>query len=260
MTTSRAPARALVRGYAIAAYAATITVFVYTVGFLIGAGTPTGIDRGHPTAWPAAVGIDLGLLALFAVQHTVMARPAVKRRLSRVVPAAAERSTFVLAASLALALLCWQWRPVGADVWRTSGAAADVVLGCYAAGWLITIAATFMISHTDLFGLRQAFLRSRYAAPPFSQRGLYRLVRHPLMTGFIIVFWAAPVMTAGHLVLAAAATGYILIGIQFEEHDLRRALGPVYAAYSARVPALIPRLRPRSRPEKTRPAHAGGLR
>jgi protein-S-isoprenylcysteine O-methyltransferase Ste14 len=254
------PGGAATAGYAIVAYGAALAVLGYAIGFIAGAGTPTGIDRGPSVAWPAAVGIDFGLLALFAVQHTLMARPAVKRRLIRVLPAAAERSTFVLAASLALALLCWQWRPVGGDVWRTSGAGADVLLGCYAAGWLITVVATFMISHTDLFGLRQAFLRSRYTAPPFRQRGMYGLVRHPLMTGFVIVFWAAPVMTIGHLVLAAAATGYILIGIRFEEHDLRQALGPVYAAYCARVPALIPGVRPRSRPENTTLARAGSLR
>ena len=256
----RRVAAILTVGYAILAYGTSLAVLGYAIGFVVTTGTPTGIDRGPVIAWPAAVAVDLGLLALFVVQHTVMARPGFKRRLSHVLPAVAERSTFVLAASLALALLCWQWRPVGHDVWRLSGPAAAIVLGCYASGWLISVAATCMISHADLFGLRQAFLRSRYTAPPFCERGLYRLVRHPLMTGFIIVFWAAPVMTTGHLVLAAAVTGYILIGIRFEEHDLRRVLGPVYATYSARVPALIPLSRPRSRPENTTPARAGSLR
>jgi protein-S-isoprenylcysteine O-methyltransferase Ste14 len=143
----------------------------------------------------------------------------------------------------------WGWRPLGSVAWHLSGLAAAVLLAIYASGWAVVISSTFMISHSDLVGLRQASLYRRgsaYTPPPFTQGGLYRLVRHPLMAGFVIVFWAAPVMTVGHLLFAAAATGYILIGIWFEERDLVRSLGGTYTAYLASVPALIPGLRPRS--------------
>jgi protein-S-isoprenylcysteine O-methyltransferase Ste14 len=203
------------------------------------------VAAGPPrAAVPAAVAIDLLLLLLFAVQHTVMARPRFKRRWTRIVPAPAERTTFVLTASLALALLFWLWRPVGGTVWNLSGPAAVTLRAVYAAGWAVAVSSTFLISHSDLFGLRQAWLharRVRYSPPAFTERGLYGRIRHPLMTGFVIVFWSAPTMTAGHLLLAAAATGYILAGIAFEEHDLIQSLGGTYTAYRARVPALIPR-------------------
>ena len=198
---------------------------------------------------PLAVAADLALLLLFAVQHTVMARSWFKRWWTRMVPQPAERATYVLCAALALALLFGGWLPVGGVAWHASGLASDLLLALYASGWAVAVSSTFMISHTDLFGLRQAWLHRRgtgYTPPPFTQRGLYRRVRHPLMAGFVIVFWATPVMTAGHLLFAAAATGYILVGIWFEERDLRRSLGETYAAYLASVPALIPGLRPRA--------------
>jgi len=235
-------------GYAAACYLCMLAVLGYAAGFFAGRGVPTGIDRDARPGWAGPVAIDVALLALFAVQHTVMARPWFKRRWTRLVPAAAERATFVLAASLALALLCWQWRPFGSTLWRLAGPGAAVLLAVQAAGWLLALGSTFLISHADLFGLRQAWARARgarYAPPPFTERGCYRWVRHPLMAGFLIVFWAAPVLTAGHLLFAAAATGYILVGIGFEERDLRRELGAVYTGYAARVPALIPGCRPR---------------
>jgi protein-S-isoprenylcysteine O-methyltransferase Ste14 len=221
-------------------------VLVYAVGFFIGFGVPKGIDQGAHLAWPLAVIIDAALLLLFAVQHTVMARSWFKRRWTRLVPPPAERATFVLAASLVLALVFWWWRPVRGTVWDLSGPGAAVLLAVYGAGWALALGSTFVISHSDLFGLRQALCYARgtaYRPPAFTQRSLYRVVRHPLMTGFLIVFWAAPVMTAGHLLFAAAATGYILVGIAFEERDLRQQLGGAYRAYAARVPALIPRFR-----------------
>jgi len=181
---------------------------------------------------------------VFAVQHTVMARPWFKRRWTRIVPEPAERATFVLATSLALALLFWLWRPVGGTVWSLPGPGAVALWAGYAAGWVVAVSATFLISHSDLFGLRQAWLHARriaYSPPPFTERGLYRRIRHPLMTGFLIVFWAAPIMTAGHVLFAATATGYILAGIAFEERDLIQSLGETYTAYRDRVPALIPR-------------------
>jgi protein-S-isoprenylcysteine O-methyltransferase Ste14 len=189
------------------------------------------------------VAADAGLLALFAVQHTVMARRWFKRALTRVVPPAAERATFVLAASVVLALLFWLWRPVPAVAWHLTGAPAAAVTAVYLAGWAIALAATFLISHTDLLGLRQAYQHARrapYWPPPFTERGLYRLVRHPLMSGFLVVFWAAPVMSAGHLLFAAASAGYILAGLELEERDLVDDLGDAYRGYRARVPSLCP--------------------
>src|SRR5215472_11850321 len=240
----------LILGYAAAAYLLFLAVLVYATGFFAGAGVPKSIDQGPRSPSPLAVAIDLLLLLLFAVQHTVMARPWFKRRWTRLVPAPAERATFVLCTSLLLALLFWQWRPLGGTVWHLPGPAAGVVLAVYAVGWAVAVGSTFIIDHFDLFGLRQAYLHARgtaYRPPPFTERGLYRHIRHPLMAGFVIVFWAAPVMTLGHVLFAAAATGYIGIGIAFEERDLRRDLGEPYRAYRRRVPALIPALRPRSR-------------
>jgi methanethiol S-methyltransferase len=230
--------------YAVAGYVLMLAVTGYALGFFAGFGVPKGIDDGARSPWPLAVAIDAGLLLLFAVQHTVMARPWFKRRWTRVVPAPAERATFVVAASLALALLFWLWRPVRGTVWQFSGVAGAVLWALYLAGWAVAWSATFMISHADLFGLRQAYLPWRgtaYRPPPFTERGLYSRVRHPLMVGFLVVFWAAPVMTRGHALMAVLATGYILAGIGFEEHDARRDLGERYRAYAARVPALIPR-------------------
>jgi len=240
----------VILGYAALAYAAFLAVLGYAIGFFADAGVPKGIDGGPRSPWPLAVAVDLLLLLLFAVQHTVMARPWFKRRWTRLVPAPAERATFVLFTSLLLALLFWLWRPAGGTVWHLRGPAAGALLGLYAIGWVVAVGSTFMINHFDLFGLRQAYLYARgdaYRPPPFSERALYRWIRHPLMAGFVIVFWAAPVMTAGHLLFAAAATGYIGMGIAFEERDLRRDLGEAYRAYQGRVPALIPALRPRPR-------------
>jgi methanethiol S-methyltransferase len=223
-------------------------VLGYAVGFFAGFAVPKGIDQGPRTALPVAVAVDLLLLSLFAVQHSVMARPWFKRRWARVVPPPAERTTYVLAASVALALLFWLWRPIDGTVWDLPQPGATVLRIVYLAGWAVAVSSTFLVSHSDLFGLRQAWLyarRVRYSPPPFTERGLYRRIRHPLMAGFVIVFWSAPTMTAGHLLFAVGATGYILAGIAFEERDLIRSLGSTYAAYRARVPALIPRLRPR---------------
>jgi len=234
--------------YAAAAYLLFLGVLGYAVGFFADFGVAKGIDQGPRSAVPVAVGIDLLLLSLFAVQHTVMARPWFKRRWTRLVPEPAERASFVLASSLVLALLFWLWRPVGVTVWSVPGPGAGAVWAVYAAGWVLAVSSTFLISHVDLFGLRQAWLhtrRARYSPPPFTERGLYRRIRHPLMAGFLVVFWSAPTMTAGHLLFAAAATGYILAGIAFEEHDLIQSLGETYAAYRVRVPALIPRPSPR---------------
>jgi methanethiol S-methyltransferase len=247
---SRGVPALLILGYAAAVYLLFLAVLGYAIGFFAGAGVPKSIDQGPRSPWPLAVAADLLLLLLFAVQHTVMARPWFKRRWTRLVPVPAERATFVLCANLLLALLFWQWRPFGGTVWHLSGPAAGVLLGVYAAGWVLAVGSTFIIDHFDLFGVRQAYLHARgatYRPPPFTQRGLYRYIRHPLMAGFVIIFWAAPTMTAGHLLFAAAATGYIGAGITFEERDLRRDLGEPYRAYLRRVPALMPARWPRSR-------------
>ena len=264
MSHTTKPARLLVAGrpqparmpalvilvYAAAVYLFFLAVLGYAAGFFAGSGVPKGIDQGPRAAVPAAVATDLLLLLLFAVQHTMMARPWFKRRWTRIVPAPAERASFVLAASLVLTLLFWLWQPVGGTVWHLSGPGAAALWAVYAAGWAMAVSSTFLISHFDLFGLRQAWLharRVRYSPPAFIERGVYGRIRHPLMAGFVVIFWSAPVMTGGHLLFAAAATGYILAGIAFEEHDLIRSLGGTYAAYRARVPALIPRPWPRSR-------------
>ena len=241
----------IILAYAAAVYLFFLAVLGYAAAFFAGRGVPRSIDQGSRAAVPVAVAVDLLLLLLFAVQHTVMARPWFKRRWARIVPAPAERATYVLAASLALALLFWLWRPIAGTVWRLPEPGATVLWGGYAAGWAVAVSSTFLISHSDLFGLRQAWLHARhseYSPPPFTERGLYRRIRHPLMAGFLIIFWSVPTMTAGHLLFAATATGYILAGIAFEEHDLIQNLGGTYATYRARVPALIPRPSPRHPP------------
>jgi protein-S-isoprenylcysteine O-methyltransferase Ste14 len=232
-----------IAGYAAAAYLLFLAVLSYAIGFFADRGVPKGIDGGTAGPAAAAVAVDLLLLGLFAVQHTVMARPGYKRWWARVAAPAAERATYVLAASVAMALLFWLWRPLPARLWHLSGLPAGLVLGGYLGGWALAVATTFQIDHADLFGLRQPWQRLRgraYRPPAFTRDGLHRHVRHPLMTGFLLVFWLAPAMTAGHVLFAAAATGYILVGIRFEERDLLRHFGADYRRYRAEVPALLP--------------------
>ncbi len=249
-TTTR---RAAGMAYGLFAYLLFLVVFIYTIGFLANTGVPKGIDDGPPDpAWFAVV-INATLLGLFAIQHSVMARPWFKRWWTRFVPASAERSTFVLAASLILALLLWQWRPLPATVWSVDAEwAAALLWMLYGLGWLIVLVSTFAIDHFDLFGLRQVTAHARgrdYEGPGFRQPLLYRLVRHPIMVGFLIVFWATPEMSAGRLLFALLGTGYILVAVRFEEYDLRTQFGERYEAYASRVPRFIPRLArdPRSR-------------
>jgi len=241
--------------YAISVYLLFVAALCYAVGFFADIAVPKGIDGSPGGPAPMAAVVDVLLLSLFAVQHTVMARPWFKRAWTRLVPVAAERATFVLCSTLVLALLFWLWRPIGGSVWHVPGPAAWALRVIYVSGWLIGIGSTFLISHLDLFGVRQAYLPARgraYQPLPFVQRGLYRLIRHPLMTGFVIVFWAAPAMTIGHVLFAAVATAYIVVGIRFEEHDLARELGEPYQEYRARVPALVPRLPGRPQPSGLR--------
>jgi protein-S-isoprenylcysteine O-methyltransferase Ste14 len=241
--------RVLTLAYGAVAYLAFLATFAYTIGFLAGVAVPKGVDDGAAgSAW-AAVLVDAGLLALFAVQHSVMARPWFKRRWTRLVPPAIERSTYVLLATLVVALLMWQWRPIPDPVWSVEvGWARALLWGLYALGWVVLVVSTFLIGHFDLFGLRQVLARARersYVEPGFRVPWLYRLVRHPLMVGFLIAFWATPDMSVGRLLFAGAATGYILIAVRFEERDLHDQLGEAYHRYAAEVPRFLPGVRGR---------------
>lgn len=234
--------------YGAISYALFLAVFVYAIGF-VGGLTPRSVDNAiaAPAGW--AVVIDVVLLTLFAAQHSVMARPAFKRWWTRYVPVPVERSTYVLLASLVLALVIWQWRAIPAVVWEVSWQPARVVIwALFWLGWAIVLASTFMINHFELFGLRQVFAvwRSRPQADTgFRTTLFYRVVRHPLNLGFVIAFWAAPTMTAGHLLFAGVTTAWILLAMQLEEHDLQAILGARYAAYRETVPMLVPGLRKR---------------
>jgi len=231
--------------YGVVCYVIFLGSFLYAIGFVGNVFVPKTIDSGLSAAPAEALLIDLLLLGAFAIQHSVMARPGFKAVWTKIVPHSIERSTYVLFSSLLLALICWQWRPMPSTVWDATASPllADLLIGLFWFGWLILLLATFMINHFDLFGLRQVYLRMRnveYSPPRFTQRALYRIVRHPIMLGFLIAFWATPRMSLGHLVFAAATTGYILVGIALEERDLARAHPEQYQAYRSQVPMLIP--------------------
>ena len=234
--------------YGAGSYAAFFLTFLYAIGFLGNLLVPKSLDSGATGPLGPALVVDMGLLALFAVQHSVMARPAFKRRLTRIVSPAAERSTYVLASSLALALLFWQWRPLGGVVWEIEQPVGRALLyGGFAAGWLLVLVTTFVINHFDLFGLRQTwrhFQRQPQEPLRFVTPLLYRIVRHPLYVGWLLAFWSTPTMTVTHLLFAAVTTAYILVAIQLEERDLLDA-HPEYASYRKRVPMLVPSWRPR---------------
>jgi protein-S-isoprenylcysteine O-methyltransferase Ste14 len=241
--------RPVLQAYAVLAYAAFVLASAWGVGFLADLSlAPTTVDGPLRGSRWQALAVDAALLLLFALQHSVLARAGVKRAMARVLPAAAERSTFVLTSGLVLGLLFWQWRPLPGEVWTVSSQPWVALLwGLYALGWVVTFAVTFMVDHGDFTGLRQAgwdARRGAYTGPAFSERWLYAWVRHPMMLGLLIAFWATPRMTVGHLVFAVAAGGYIAVGLRFEERDLRRTLGATYDEYAARVPALLPSGRP----------------
>ena len=242
--------RNLAIAYGAVCYVVFLAAFLYSIGFVGNLVVPRTVDNGIAASAGEAVVVNVVLLGVFAVQHSLMARPAFKRWWTRLVPKAIERSTYVLLSSLALILMFWQWRTMPAIVWDVTWMRGRAVLwAVFAAGWLIVLLSTFMINHFDLFGLRQVYLAWRgtpYRDLEFRTTLLYRVVRHPIMFGFIVAFWAIPTMTAGHLLFAIATTGYILIAIQFEEHDLRAALGRQYLDYQGRVAMLIPGLHRRS--------------
>ena len=238
--------------YGLLSYAAFLVTILYAVGFVGNFWQAFGwdgswfhsMDVGPSAPIGEALAIDTLLLGIFAVQHSVMARAGFKRRFTRVVPPAIERSTFVLAASLCLALLYWQWRPLGSTVWQAPpGVASLLFVGVSLVGWLIVVLSTFMIDHFELFGLKQvtSALRDKpLASAGFATPAFYKAVRHPIYLGFIIAFWATPVMTMGHLLFAGATTVYILVAIQLEERDLIARYGDAYRDYRRRVGMLVP--------------------
>jgi len=245
--------RYLIIGYGAAAYMLFLAAFLYLVGFVADLVVPRTVDHGLPAPIGQAVLVNVLLVGAFGVQHSVMARPAFKAWWTRFVPPAIERSTYVVLASAVLVLLYWQWRTMPAVIWDVRlPAGRALVWAVFWLGWAIALAATFMVSHFDLFGLRQVYLAWRgkpYTHIGFHARWLYRLVRHPLMLGFFIAFWAAPTMTAGHLLFSIAMSGYILIAVQMEERDLVSQLGDTYRDYRRDVPMLLPR--PRRQPVET---------
>jgi protein-S-isoprenylcysteine O-methyltransferase Ste14 len=239
--------RVLTLAYGALSYVAFFLTFLYAIGFLGNTVVPKSLDSGPTDPWPTALLIDLGLLSLFAVQHSVMARPWFKRLLTKVIPSEMERSTYVLASSLALMLLFWKWSPLGGVIWQVENPTGRAIFhAAYAFGLLLVLVATFAINHFDLFGLQQtwrAFRGKGPAAQKFVTPVMYRFVRHPLYVGWFFTFWSTPDMTVTHLLFAVVTTAYIVVAIQFEERDLMNA-HPEYAEYRRRVPMLVPSLRP----------------
>jgi protein-S-isoprenylcysteine O-methyltransferase Ste14 len=231
--------------YGAGSYAIFFATFLYAIGFVGNFAVPKSLDSAAAGPWQTALLVDLGLLSVFALQHSIMARPAFKQMIMRVIPATVERSTYVLASSLALVFLFWQWQPLGGTVWEVQSELGRAVLyGGFAFGWLLVLVATFVINHFDLFGLRQVW-RNLLGQPeskvPFVIPVLYRIVRHPLYVGWFFAFWSTPSMTVTHLLFALVTTAYILVAIQLEERDLMKA-HPEYAAYRKQVPMLLPGL------------------
>ena len=230
--------------YGAASYAVFLATFLYACGFVGNLVVPKSIDSGATMPFAVALMIDAALLAAFALQHSIMARPPFKRMLTRVIPEPAERSTYVLASSLALIAMFVYWQPLGGVVWSTENPVLSAMLYTgFAAGWLIVLLSTFMINHFDLFGLRQVWLYlmgKPYTHLPFKTPIFYRYVRHPLYFGWLLAFWMTPVMTAAHLFFAIMTTSYILIAIQFEERDLIAMHGDRYRRYRGQVPMIIP--------------------
>ena len=240
--------RWMILTYGVVCYAIFFGVFLYAIGFIGNLLVPNSLDSQPHSSLGWAIGINMLLLGLFAVQHSLMARPFFKRWLTRFIPQAMERSTYVLASNVAMIALFVLWQPMGGAIWQlTNQAAVMVVYSVFFAGWATVFIATCLINHFDLFGLRQVWLEFRgkpYTSLKFTMPGPYKLVRHPLYVGWLMVFWAAPTMTAGHLLFAIGTTAYILLAIQLEERDLTDAHGVAYLSYRNEVPMLVPRLFP----------------
>jgi methanethiol S-methyltransferase len=231
--------------YGALCYGIFLVAFLYAIGFVGNLVVPKTIDSGTERPFAQALLVNVLLLGVFAIQHSAMARPGFKRWWTKIIPRAVERSTFVLLASLALLLLYWQWRPLPTPLWTVGNPVGRTLLqALFFLGWLIVFLGTFMINHFDLFGLRQVYLNLRnreYTDLGFRIAGFYKFVRHPIMLGFLIAFWATPVMTVGHLLFAVATTGYILIALQLEEHDLVQHFGQQYQDYRGQTSMLVPR-------------------
>jgi methanethiol S-methyltransferase len=244
--------RNLALAYGVASYLAFLTAFLYAIGFVGNLLVPKSMDSGPSGSPSASVLVDTLLLLLFAVPHSVMARPAFKRWWTRLIPPPVERSTYVLVSSLTLGLLFWQWRPIPAVVWHIANPLGRWLLhAIFWGGWAMVLVSTFLIDHFDLFGLRQVCLYASgrpYTPVSFKVFGLYRYVRHPIMLGFLLAFWAATTMTAGHLVFAGATTAYILIALQLEERDLVGFHGERYQAYQRQTRMLLPIPKPKTPP------------
>jgi methanethiol S-methyltransferase len=235
--------RITVLSYGALAYIIFFATFLFAIAFVGNIGPWKTIDSGVPGSPVLAILVDLSLLALFAVQHSVMARPAFKRAWVRIIPKSIERSTYVLAASVALIVLFWQWRPILTPIWSISGPRAVILQITFWLGWVLLLLSTFLLNHFELFGLSQVYAHMRSVespAPVFRTPSLYRIVRHPLYLGFVIAFWSAPVMSGGHLLFSLATTGYIFVGIAFEERDLTELFGDQYRSYRSRVSMLLP--------------------
>ncbi|MDE3109213.1 MAG: isoprenylcysteine carboxylmethyltransferase family protein [Acidobacteriota bacterium] len=236
--------------YGFVVYVVFLGTFLYAIGFVGNLIVPKSIDSGAGAFSIPSLIIDALLLSLFAVQHSVMARQGFKRAWTKLVPRPVERTTYVLFASLCLLLLYWQWRPMTNVVWSVQNSTGKIVLEVlFAIGWLLVLASTYLVSHTDLFGLRQVSLFASgksYTPIGFQDPALYKHVRHPIYLGFLIAFWAAPTMTIGHLVFSIATTGYMLVAIQLEERDLVTFFGDAYRQYRQRVPMLVPFTRRRA--------------
>jgi protein-S-isoprenylcysteine O-methyltransferase Ste14 len=251
--------RVLVFIYGVVSYAIFFATFLYAAGFVGNIFVPKAIDSIPQVPVAIALIINLGLLGLFAVQHSLMARPFFKRWLTKYIPKAAERSTYVLASSLLLIALFWFWQPMGGLIWSVENESAQILIHVlFAFGWLLVLVSTFLINHFDLFGLRQVWLNLNnlpYTPLNFKMPFLYGLVRHPLYLGWLFAFWATPTMTIAHLVFAVATTAYILIAIQLEERDLMDA-HPEYAQYRRATPMIIPFIGGKTRNSGVKPVAA----